>query len=376
VARVAVLTPGAASGGDTVPSQQQLRWSQLRVGVTVIISLTILGILVFLMNSTGGVFTKKIELRAYFDNASGLREGAPVRLEGVDIGNVTGVVVTNDAAHKLVPVEVIMKVNTRYLSNMHKDSKVTMSTAGVLGETFVDINSRNAKGAQVVDGDVLQTEEQPDIQDMMKAGQSMLQNMQTLVGRIDHIVAEIENGQGSAGKFLKDPALFDRMNATLAEIQKMVGDISSGKGSVGKLLRDDEMYNKLNSSLNKVDKMIDEINQGKGSAGKFLKDEQLYNNLNETAAKANRLMDDVNAGKGTIGLLAKDQEFAKRVNNTMAKVDDLITRLDNGEGSAGKLMRDPSLYTNADQMLVETRNLLKAVRENPKKYLTINLKVF
>ena len=362
--------------GDTVPSQQQLRWSQLRVGITVIVSLLILGVLVFLMNSTGGIFTKKIQLKAYFDNASGLREGAPVRLEGVDIGNVVGIVVTSDAAHQLAPVEVVMKVNTRYLKNLHKDSLVTMATAGVLGETFVDINSRTAKGPLVADGDVLQSEQKPDIQDMVKAGQTTLQNMQALLGRIDRIVAYVESGQGSAGKFLKDPALFDRMNLTLAEVQKMVGDISNGKGSVGKLLRDDEMYNKLNSSLNKVDKMIDEINQGKGSAGKFLKDEQLYNNLNQTAAKANRLMDDVNAGKGTIGLLAKDQEFAKRVNNTMTKVDEMITRLEAGEGSAGKLLRDPSLYTNADQMLVETRNLVKALRENPKKYLTIHFKVF
>ncbi len=51
-------------------------------------------------------------------------------------------------------------------------------------------------------------------------------------------------------------------------------------------------------------------------------------------------------------------------------------RLEAGEGSAGKLLRDPSLYNNADQMLVETRGLVKAIREDPKKYLTIRFKVF
>ena len=359
-----------------MPSQQQLRWSQLRVGVTVLISLVILGILIFLMNSTGGIFTTKITLHAYFDNASGLREGAPVRLEGVDIGNVTGIRIVNDEAHRLTPVEVTMKVNTRYKKNMHKDSKVTMSTSGVLGETFVDINSRNATAPEVADNDTLQTSETPDIQDMMKAGQSMLQNMQSLVLRIDRIVADVESGKGSAGKFLKDPALFDRMNATLAEIQHMVDDISAGKGSVGKLLRNDEMYNKLNASVDKLNRIIDDINAGKGSAGKFLKDPALYDNLNQTSAKANKLMEEVNAGRGTLGLLARDPEFAKKVNETMTRVNTLAARLDNGEGSAGKLMRDPSLYTNADQMLVETRNLVKAIRENPKKYLTIYFTVF
>ena len=48
-------------------------------------------VLIFLMSGTGGWFTSKITLRSYFDNAGGLREGAPVRLAGVDIGNVTTV---------------------------------------------------------------------------------------------------------------------------------------------------------------------------------------------------------------------------------------------------------------------------------------------
>jgi len=54
----------------------------------------------------------------------------------------------------------------------------------------------------------------------------------------------------------------------------------------------------------------------------------------------------------------------------------ITSRLDAGEGSAGKLLRDPALYNNADQMLVETRKLVQAIRENPKKYLTIRFRIF
>ena len=60
----------------------------------------------------------------------------------------------------------------------------------------------------------------------------------------------------------------------------------------------------------------------------------------------------------------------------MTRLSSLATKLDQGEGSAGKLFKDPSLYNNADQMLVETRNLVKAIRENPKKYLTIHFRIF
>ena len=72
-----------------MPSQQQVQWSQLKVGVLVIVALAALTALVFLMSgSTGGLFTGKIILRSYFENSAGLKEGAPVNLEGVTIGNV------------------------------------------------------------------------------------------------------------------------------------------------------------------------------------------------------------------------------------------------------------------------------------------------
>ena len=79
-----------------MPSQKQLKWSQLKVGLTVLAATVTLGLLIFLMSGTGGLFTSKIELKSYFDNANGLREGAPVRLAGVDIGNVTKILVVRD----------------------------------------------------------------------------------------------------------------------------------------------------------------------------------------------------------------------------------------------------------------------------------------
>ena len=103
---------------------------------------------------------------------------------------------------------------------------------------------------------------------------------------------------------------------------------------------------------------------------------KLYNNANATIAKANQLMEDINAGKGALGKFAKDEQFAHKLDNTVTRLSSMMDRLDAGEGTAGKLLRDPSLYNNADQMLVETRKLVLAIRENPKKYLTIRFKIF
>ena len=93
-------------------------------------------------------------------------------------------------------------------------------------------------------------------------------------------------------------------------------------------------------------------------------------------AGGNQLIADVNAGKGTLGKLAKDQALANKIDNTITKLNSITDRLDKGEGSAGKFLKDPALYDNTNDLLVETRNLIKAVRQNPKKYLTIYLKIF
>jgi phospholipid/cholesterol/gamma-HCH transport system substrate-binding protein len=357
-----------------MPSQQQLRWSELRVGITVLLASITLGILIFLMSGSAGPFARKLTLKSYFQSTEGLRVGAPVTLHGVTIGNVKSIQVVRE--QKLAPVLVVMKVSREYHFKIRKDSMASLSTAGVLGELFVDINSRDAKGPMVDDGDVLASQGATSIEDVVKSGQSTLANMDVLLKRLDRIVATIEEGKGSVGKVLNDPALFNRANDLLAQMQLIVNNVNNGKGSIGKLLNDDELYRKMNSSVDQLNKIISEINDGKGSAGKFLKDESLYRNANETIAKANKLMDDINAGKGTLGKVAKDEEFAKKVDTMVTNLSRLSDKLDNGHGSAGRLFNDPSLYTNADQMLLETRNLVKAVRENPKRYLTIHFKLF
>jgi phospholipid/cholesterol/gamma-HCH transport system substrate-binding protein len=359
-----------------VPSEKQVKWSQLRVGLTVLVALITLAVLIFVMTGTTGLFTKKIIVRAYVDNAGGLRVGAPVRLEGVDIGNVTWIRVVSDPKRSLAPVEVRMKITTKYADTMNKGCQVLLTTAGVLGEVFVDIDCREAKGGPIQSGDELPTKDVPQLQDVVRASQGTLQNVDTLVKRLDSILSYIQSGQGSIGKVIYDPALFNRANDMLNQLNEVVGQMNSPNGTIGKLLNSEELYNKANASIDNLNKIIDEVNSGKGTIGKFLKDPSLYNNANKMVSNGNQLVADINAGKGTLGRLAKDEELAHKIDNTITRLNSIADRLDKGEGSAGKFLKDPSLYNNADQLLVETRDLIKAVRQDPKKYLTIHLKIF
>jgi phospholipid/cholesterol/gamma-HCH transport system substrate-binding protein len=359
-----------------LPSQKQLKWSELRVGITVIAASLVLGLLLFLMSGTGGFFTKRITLVSYFDNAEGLRVGAPVRLSGVDIGNVSKILIVREKDRQLTPVKVLMKVSTKYDFNLRRDSVTSLDTAGVLGETYLDIDSSQAVGAQALNGDTLPTHMHPDFNEVVRSSQSTLQNMDALLKRADRILAFAESGKGSLGKLIYDPTLYDRFSQTVAELKTVVDEIAKGQGSLGQLINSNDAYNKFVATLDKMNGVVDDLQQGKGTAGKFLKDPSLYNNANDTVANLKKVSEDLNAGKGTAGRLLKDEELGKKIDTTMTKLAALTSELEAGQGTVGKLFKDETLYNNANQMLEESRNLVKAIRENPKKYLSIKLHVF
>jgi phospholipid/cholesterol/gamma-HCH transport system substrate-binding protein len=359
-----------------VPSEKQVRWSQLRVGLTVIFASITLAVLIFLMSGTGGLFTKKIMVRSYVDNAGGLRVGAPVRLEGVDIGNVKGIRVVQDPKRRAAPVEVLMKISMKYAESMNTGCVAALETAGVLGEVFVDVDCRQGKGPPLQNNTELPTRDVAQLQDVVRASQSTLENVNVLVQRLDNIISYVQSGQGSIGKVIYDPSLFNRANDMLTQLQNLVAQANSQKGTIGKLLNSDELYQKANTAVDNVNKIIDEVNQGNGTAGKFIKDPALYDNANQTLAKANQLITDINAGKGTIGKLAKDEALAKKVDDTITRLNTILDRLEKGEGSAGQLLVNKSLYNNADATLASTHELIEAIKKDPKKYLTIHLKIF
>jgi phospholipid/cholesterol/gamma-HCH transport system substrate-binding protein len=358
-----------------VPSQQEVQWSQLKVGVLVIVALAALTALVFLMSgTTGGIFTGKITLRSYFENSAGLKVGAPVNLEGVTIGTVTTVKIV--PARKLTPVEVTMKIGSKFREAVHTDSTSSLETIGVLGDTVVDINSKTATGPPVQNNGELKTNETPNLSDVIKSSQGTIEQLNTILAKVDHLADSLNSTKGSIGELINNPDLYNKAVATLNELSQLVDTVANGRGSIGKLVADDTLYNHINDTVAKLDKMTTSLDEGKGTIGKLLKDETLANNLNESVSNANKLLADINAGKGGLGMIAKDPQFAAKLRDTVDKLDSVLNRVDSGEGTVGQLVRNPSLYNNLDQSLTETRGLIAAIRENPKKYLTFHVKIF
>ena len=361
-----------------MPSQHEVRWSQLKVGVIVLISSLILIGLLFLMTSASGLslFSKKLNVTTYFENAAGLKEGAAVNLQGVTIGTVEAVTVTTDPERKLTPVKVVMKLDGKYQDELRQDSKAALTTVGVLGDTVVDVNSQNAVGAPLRDGDELHTLETPNIQDVVKASQGTIEQLNVILAKMNAIVDNIQSGKGSVGQLINNPDLYNKIDKTVTELNTLEANLNAGKGSVGKLMTDDALYNKLNDTTAKLDDIATQLQAGKGTAGKLLKDETLYNNLNTTLTRTNALLDDVQHGKGAAGMLINDPEFAKKLRDTVDQTNTLLANVNQGKGTLGKLATDDQAYTNVNKLLTASTELVTTIKQDPKKYLTIHLKIF
>jgi phospholipid/cholesterol/gamma-HCH transport system substrate-binding protein len=358
-----------------VPGQQEVRWSQLKVGVLVIVALCALIALIFLMsNSTGGFWTTRLTLRSYFENSAGLKIGAPVQLEGVTVGNVTAIQIV--PTRNPTPVEVTMKINRKYAVGIRTDSKASLETQGVLGDTDVDIDSKRASGGPAANNQELQTNETPNLQDVLQASQGTILRLDTILDQVNQIATTLNSKNGSIGLLINDPTLYKRALATVNEISAIVDEVNNGQGSIGKLLKDDSMYDKLNDIVAKADQITTELNEGKGSAGKLLKDDTLYNELKQTTHNLNEITAGINSGQGSLGMLTKDPKMAQKLSDTINQLDSMLTQINNGQGTIGALLKDRKLYDHVDKLMSDSSDLIVAIRKDPKKYLNIRVHIF
>jgi phospholipid/cholesterol/gamma-HCH transport system substrate-binding protein len=358
-----------------LPTRKEIQWSQLRVGALVLVAVAVLVGLIFLMSgSTGGLFAKRLRLRAYFENAAGLKNGAPVTLQGVTIGNVKRMIVV--PSHNPDPVEVIMDVGMESAGGIHTDSTATIAQAGVLGDSYVDIDSTRATGPMPANNAVLPTSGAPTVQDVIRSSQQAIEEVHTLTENVNRLVNTLNSKTGLIGSLINDPGLAKKVSSIATNLQTITGAISGGKGSLGKFVTDDTLYTRATSAVDKLDQIATALNEGKGSAGKFLHDETFYNNLNSAVANTNELVSNINKGQGALGKVARDPEFARKLDDTVTNLDGILTKINEGQGSAGQFVVNRSFFDHADQTLDQAQQLLQAFRADPKKYLQIHMKLF
>lgn len=308
------------------------------------------------------------------DDASGMAEGAPVRLNGLPAGAVDRLQLSNSKDPQRV-VEIVMTIPEELRLQIPEDSMAGISASNLLGDKFINITKGRSE-TPVKRGAELRSVPNQDIPELMSQSANLLASFQALLQRVNNILNDVEAGKGNIGKLLKDEELYTRLNAAVAETEQILKDVRTGKGTLSKLINDDALYSDVRVTLQRLNEIATDLQQGRGSAGKLLKDPALYDDLRTITARINHMMDDLEAGKGTAGKLLKDEELYRNINQLLAKVDGTIDKLNSGQGTLGQLIVNPQLYDSLKGATTEMNALLKDIRANPKKFLRIKLAVF
>ena len=357
-----------------MPDARKVRWSQLKVGIVGLCGFVILFVLVFLLTQSKGFLHSTATLYTYMDDASGITDGTPVRLNGILVGALDKVTLTNSNDPNRV-VKFDMQVRSEYLKDIPVDSVVGIAASNLLGDKYLNI-TKGTNRQTVKDGAELKSLQSQDIPELMSKMNVLLASFQGIVGRVDVLLQGIEQGKGNIGLLLKDDQLYNRLNAIADEGKGLLTDIRNSKGTFNKLLNDDALYNDMRAPLKRVDAILAGIQAGQGSAGKLVNDPALYDEAKATITEMRGLIADLNAGKGTAGKLLKDDTLNQRLNELVAKLNGTMDKITSGQGTLGQLMVNPQLYESLNGVTQEVQSLVKEMHANPKKFLTIRLTLF
>src|ERR1700685_4437869 len=118
---------------------KQLTWTALRPGLFVLPGVVFLAVVIFYV--TGGLgFGPKYRLRAYLPEVDGLTIGAPVRVDGVDVGNVEKIEIAvpraGEPTSKDRNIEVDLRIQETFKSYIRADSSAGLITEGLLGNRY------------------------------------------------------------------------------------------------------------------------------------------------------------------------------------------------------------------------------------------------
>jgi phospholipid/cholesterol/gamma-HCH transport system substrate-binding protein len=354
--------------------RKHLSWTELRVGIFVLAALLILAVTIFYVTGQG-ILRPKYTLVTYLPEVENLQFGAPVDLDGIQVGTVQDFSLNPKPPDRKHNILLSMRVDKRYQNQIRTDSMVTLETQGLLGDRFVSI-SRGFTGSVIPQNGVVPGGEVPEIKDVVERSMDVVQNLGVLSAQINDIVTKVNKGQGTIGKFMNDPSFYNHLNSATEKLDTMATSIEKGQGTIGKFYASDEIYNKANSTIGHLDDVVSAVREQKGTLGKLIYDPEEAENVRGIAEKGNAMLADIREGKGTLGKLAKDEALYNNLRDASANVRDASAKLNSNQGTAGKFFSDPALYDNLTSLSGDMRLMISDFRQNPKKFLHVKLAIF
>jgi phospholipid/cholesterol/gamma-HCH transport system substrate-binding protein len=404
--------------------KRQVALAEIKLGIVVTVALLLLAALILQQSWGVGWFSKTVQVVTYLPEVGGLKPGAPVWLAGIEIGKVRRVTIVppevyagnepilrqlTELHHQLdtmdmtAPkaketaadlmdrmrtlkaqirfVQVNLEIRPQFMDRISKDSEVSIESRGLIGDSFIEISPGSYGVPPSKKGDyyVLEGVRTAGFREIITGANDVMANFGVLSDQVKDIALKfnsekIAGGVASTMKEMQD-TVHEARN-TFSRASTLMEDMRQGQGSFGRFVADPALYRKLTDALEKFNKTLEQIQSGNGTLAKLINDPAVYDNARDTLRKADVMMDRIEKGEGTLGRLSKDEALYQETRDVMHRFGSLLDQIDRGEGTMGRLLKDPSLYNNLNQSTAEITKLIYDLRQDPKKYLTIRVKLF
>ena len=321
--------------------RSQVGWAQVKIGLVVVLALMILVLMILRLEEGMGLVARKTTFHALVDHTQGLKIGGPVRMNGVDIGNIHDIAIAGDSAQ----VDIKFAVKSDVARHIREDAAINIKALGLLGDKFLEIVPGSLGRPQLSPGSVITGRSGPDVTDLTTGAALTIDRVNKTLERIQEALIAVTHGQGTTGKLINDPEIFDRSKEVLEKL-----DRASEKGVA----------------------LLDKIEHGQGTVGKLITDGELYTRANQAVRELNDLAKKLNNERGTLNRLTGPDLYTK-LDQLTARGEQILDRVERGEGTVGKLVTSDELYARTDKLLTEVEQFVAEVRKNPTKYFRFSV---
>ena len=343
--------------------------TEQKVGLFFLTTLVLLAVMIELVEDWRP-FEDQYAYVSYFNYAVGLKVGDPVRIAGVTVGKVRKIGIED---HR---VRIDFYVNRQ--DSIREDSLAQIRQTNMLGGVFLGLDFGSPQSRILPPGSAVMSRDSTNIDQLITnldrnqdrflrpLGDLVDESREPLaetISRLERIVAKIDDGQGTLGRLVNNPSLYDEMTSASERLNRLLAKIESGGGSFGKMIDDPSLYDNLNQITTNLAALTDKIRSGEGTLGKLYVDDRLYEEMTMTVNNLNQITAKINAGEGSLGRLMHDDTLYENVSETMARINSIAAKIDEGQGTLGKLVNEDDFYRDAKTTLHKVEKTVDGISD-------------
>jgi len=329
------------------------------IAVAAFIALT----LVFLLTGSGQeIIHRMVVIRTYFNDGTGLVRTADVQLDGIKVGEIKAVRLT-DSKDPARTVEVDMKVQKNFLRSIPDDSKTEITADNLVGDKYINIKRGRSTRSIMAGEELSRVPPAPNFDPA-----DLIASVSATLKRASDLLDQIENPASPLGTLVQGEDIYNKVRDDIKALQDAVTRYGGPKSDIGKAIYGQDLYNQLRKPLLDADKMLADIENGQGQYGQMLKDSSQYDNALASIRKFRKSVQDWKAAP----LMASDEQYANAL-ATLKNLNATYDELTRSNGQFAQLLNSSQLYEQYAGSSRETRAFVHGFRLNPQKYLRIKV---